>query len=936
MPYIKLHPIQKSIIWLTLSLLAIVAIVLSIDISLRNKSDQIKQQLNNQAARQEIGISIYQRLFSAKAYVLKINLLEDRRELEVVKHRFDINQQVIIKGLEVLQNGGLFEDEIAINIPGSNSMQLLADYKKPRYEGYVLEVLELGPAIDELDEQVAQLVKLVESRMQANEPSRLKFETHLQNLIKVIDTTLQRSQEHAARVLFDTHKRSEKLSVSLKQAEEYYDGIRVPMVLLAVCLAIYLLLVTLSRVAKVIDERKQAEEQLQLLLDTTVEGIYGIDMQGRTTFVNPAASSMLGFTSEELIGKENHSLIHHSHRDGSHYPADDCRMLQVIHGGILQTVDNEVFWRKDGTPFPVEYSSNPIEHNREIIGAVVSFRDISERKQTERQIRTLSQAVEQSPVTVIITDVDANIEYVNSAFERVTGYSAAEVIGQNPRILNSGNTPTERYTEMWKALVNGKTWSGEFHNRKKNGEVFWERAYMAPVLDNLGNITHYLAVEEDISTQKLQEEQILHQANYDSLTDLPNRFLTLDRLSQMIKESLRNGSRAAVFFLDLDDFKKINDTMSHEVGDHLLIQAAARLRDVMRDEDTVSRLGGDEFVMLMGSLSNAEDAYPVAEKILECFRNPFHLDGRELVLTVSIGISIFPDDGDNPATLLRNADTAMYHSKEQGRNTYNYFTDAMNKGVSRRLHLEEQLHGALERNEFTLHYQPLLDVKTRSMVAAEALLRWHNPTLGEVSPEEFIPIAEHTGQITPIGIFVLNEALKMTAQWQKQYKDFKIAINISPRQFRDPNLLQHIKDGLEHSGVSSKYLELEITEGVLMSGHAYIDETLGALSNLGVGISMDDFGTGYSSLSYLRSYPFDTLKIDRSFVSDITSDPADAELVNAAIAMAHSLGLAVVAEGVETEQQLALLTERGCEYAQGELFSKPVPADQIAKRFNNC
>jgi len=773
--------------------------------------------------------------------------------------------------------------------------------------------------------------------MKSNEQSRLKLETRILNLIKMIDTTLQRSQEHAARVLFDTHKNNEQLSVLLKQAEEYYDGIRVPMVLLAVCLAIYLLLVTLSRVARVIDERKQAEEQLQLLLDTTVEGIYGIDMQGQTTFVNPAAASMLGFTPEDLIGKENHSLIHHSHSDGSHYPADECRMLQVLQGGVLQTVNDEVFWHKDGTPFPVEYSSNPIEHDCKIVGAVVSFRDISERKKTERQIRTLSQAIEQSPVTVIITDTDANIEYVNSAFERVTGYNAKEVIGQNPRILNSGNTPAERYVEMWKALLNGMTWSGEFHNRKKNGEVFWERAYMAPVLDSLGNITHYLAVEEDISTQKQQEERILHQANYDSLTDLPNRFLTLDRLSQMIKESLRTGNRAAVLFLDLDDFKKINDTMSHEVGDRILIQAATRLRNVMRDDDTVSRLGGDEFVMLVGSLSNAGEAYPVAETVLECFRDPFHLDGRELVLTASIGIAIFPDDGDNPATLLRNADTAMYHSKEQGRNTYNYFTDAMNKGVSRRLHLEEQLHGALSRNEFRLHYQPLLDVETHTMVAAEVLLRWHNPTLGDVSPEEFIPITERTGQIIPIGRFVINEALKMTARWQKQHnRDFKIAINISPRQFRDPNLLQHIKDGLQDNEVLSKYLDLEITEGVLMSGHAYIDETLIALSKLGVGLSMDDFGTGYSSLSYLRSYPFDTLKIDRSFISDITIDPADAELVNAAIAMAHSLGLTVVAEGVETEQQLALLTERGCEYAQGYLFSKPVSADQLEEIFNNA
>ncbi|MCP3669404.1 MAG: bifunctional diguanylate cyclase/phosphodiesterase, partial [Gammaproteobacteria bacterium] len=342
-----------------------------------------------------------------------------------------------------------------------------------------------------------------------------------------------------------------------------------------------------------------------------------------------------------------------------------------------------------------------------------------------------------------------------------------------------------------------------------------------------------------------------------------------------------------------------------------------------------SRLGGDEFVMLQGDIKNIGNTHTAAEKLLECFRAPFILDNRELIITASIGIAVFPDDGDNPAELLRNADTAMYHSKEQGRNTYNYFTDSMNKGVSRRLQLEEQLHGALERNEFHLCYQPLVDIKRKAVVAVEALLRWDSSVLGYVSPDEFIPIMEQTGQIVPIGQFVLKEALTMTAKWQDYTPGFRVAVNISPRQFRDPNLLQQIKEALCQSGISGELLELEITEGVLMSGQAYIDETLVALSELGIGIAMDDFGTGYSSLSNLRSYPFDTLKVDRSFINDITVDPADRELVNAAIAMAHGLGLKVVAEGVETEEQLAHLASQGCEFAQGYLFSKPVPPERI-------
>jgi diguanylate cyclase (GGDEF)-like protein/PAS domain S-box-containing protein len=556
--------------------------------------------------------------------------------------------------------------------------------------------------------------------------------------------------------------------------------------------------------------------------------------------------------------------------------------------------------------------------------------DITERKQAEEQIRTLSQAVEQSPVSVMITDANVNIEYVNSTFEQVTGYSSEEVIGQNPRVLKSGKTPIQTYQEMWQTIQSGKAWQGELQNRRKNGEIFWEHAHIAPVLDEAGTVSHYLAVKEDISLRKQQEEKILHQAHFDALTDLPNRFLSLDRLSQLISEAQRTNEIVAVLFLDLDDFKKVNDTLGHELGDKLLIKAAKLLHGEIRSGDTVGRLGGDEFIILLGGLSEPADAQPVVENLLNCFRDAFRIDGRELVLTASAGIALYPNDGDNPTELLRNADSAMYHSKEEGRNTYSYFTSAMNQGVSRRLALEEQLHGALNRDEFRLYYQPKVEIASGRIIGVEALLRWNNPALGEVMPDEFIPIAEQTGLIISIGQFVLTRALEMAVIWQQEYDpQFNIAINLSPRQFRDPNLIAFIKEAIIQSGVSGESLELEITEGVLMSGHAHIEKALADLNDLDVSIAMDDFGTGYSSLSYLRSYPFDVLKIDRSFVHDITVDKADRELVNASIAMAHSLGLKVVAEGVETEEQLSLLAEQGCEIAQGYLFSKPVSAEEI-------
>ncbi|MCU7811888.1 MAG: PAS domain S-box protein, partial [Candidatus Thiodiazotropha sp. (ex Notomyrtea botanica)] len=421
--------------------------------------------------------------------------------------------------------------------------------------------------------------------------------------MKTINAIHQRTQENAARILYDSQARISSLSTQLKQTEQLHDKFRLPVVILALSLAGYLLAITLTKVGRVIANRKQAEDQLQLLLDTTAEGIYGIDIQGKTTFVNPAASRMLGYQQDELINRKNHELIHHTRSDGSIYPAAECHIMKVLQGGTLKTVHDEVFWRKDGSSFPVEYSSSPIYRDKKVVGAVVSFRDISARKHDEKRIRTLLQAVEQSPVSVVMTDTKGDIEYVNHAFEEATGYKANEVIGKNPRILKSEYTPPAYFQDLWEAIISGHSWQGELQNRRKNGTLFWERAYIAPVLDESGTTTHYLAVKEDITLQKQQEEKIIHQANYDSLTDLPNRFLTLDRLSQLVKEAQRKNDLAAVLFLDLDDFKKINDSMSHEAGDKLLIQAAKRLQESVRTEDTVSRLGGDEFIVLLGSLS---------------------------------------------------------------------------------------------------------------------------------------------------------------------------------------------------------------------------------------------------------------------------------------------------------------------------------------------
>jgi len=481
-----------------------------------------------------------------------------------------------------------------------------------------------------------------------------------------------------------------------------------------------------------------------------------------------------------------------------------------------------------------------------------------------------------------------------------------------------------------KSIENKTPYDVEHRLLMKDGRIKYVKEHGETYFDGNNSATESVGVVHDITEIKLAEEVIQHQAHFDSLTNLPNRFLALDRLAQLISEAKRHEKMVAVLFIDLDDFKKVNDTLGHETGDKVLIEAGKRLCEVVRKKDTVGRLGGDEFLILLGGLSKSSDALPVVEHLIEKLRNAFVIDGRELIVTASVGIATYPDDANNADTLLRYSDSAMYHAKDIGRNTHSFYTQAMDRQVSRRLAIEEQMHGALERNEFFIHYQPKFNIATNKIIGAEALLRWHNKELGDISPGEFISIAEQTGLILPIGKFVLSEALRKTKYWQTNYiQNFEIAVNLSPRQFRDSKLTDYIKNILEQHEVSCQYLELEITEGVLMSNYSYVEEYLRTLSELGIGLAMDDFGTGYSSLSYLRTYPFTVLKIDQSFIQDIADKQADRELVNAAIAMAHALNLKVVAEGVETVDQLTQLKKTNCDYVQGYLFSKPLPPEEL-------
>lgn len=560
--------------------------------------------------------------------------------------------------------------------------------------------------------------------------------------------------------------------------------------------------------------------------------------------------------------------------------------------------------------------------------------EVEERKRAEQTLRLLSQAVEQSPVSVMITDIQGRIEYVNDTFVSITGYAREEAIGNTPALLKSGQTSAETYRSLWSTISQGGDWEGELHNQKRDGTLYWEHARISPVKDRSGHITHYLSVQEDITLRREQEDKIVYQAQYDSLTGLPNRVLALDRLSQIIRTAVREKQMVALMFIDLDDFKKINDSLGHHIGDELLIQASQRLSQAVRSEDTVARYGGDEFLVIIGDLSEISDSKTIVDKILDSFAPAFTVSGYDLVVTPSIGLTIYPNDGEDPATLMRNADLAMYQAKERGRNTYQFFTQEIHDYSLRRLEMERHLHHALEHDEMRVFYQPLMETETNRMVGAEALIRWENPTIGWVTPDRFIDIAEHTGLICPIGDWILIESCRQIQKWQMQSRrELHLSVNISPRQFQAKCIVKSLEHALQQTGFPAHQLHLEVTEGLLIRNLSEAKEALSELKQMGVKLVLDDFGTGYSSLSYLRSFPFHSMKIDRSFVKDITTLADARSLITAAINMGKSLGLKVVAEGVETEEQLKLLRELGCTYAQGYLFSKPLSADDFRKQW---
>lgn len=684
-----------------------------------------------------------------------------------------------------------------------------------------------------------------------------------------------------------------------------------------------------------ISQRREAEQTIaeselrhRLLFETMAQGALYINGDGIITAANAAAERILEVKAEHVVGKTCGEFgLNTIHEDGSpffseEYPAPvalrtGSAVTDVIMG--LRTPSGSLKW--------VLVSAVPqFQPGRAAPYQVyATFSDITEHMQAEVQMRKLSRALEQTADAVMISDHNGVIEYVNPAFESMTGYGRAEVAGKTSALLKSGRHDTAFYRHLWETILKGESFHDVVINRKKDGSLYYEEKTITPIRAANGAITHFVSTGKD-NTERMQAEDRLHYlANHDVLTGLPNKALFMERLRHALKKRAGQRQQGAVLFLDMDNFSIVNDSLGHDAGDSLLQAAAKRIAPCVREGDTLARFGGDDFVVLLESVAGADDVAAVAQSMLNSLNRSFTVGEHELFITASIGASLFPTDGDNAGALLKQADAAMYRAKDKGRNRFEFYSAELSDQTLRRLSLETQLRRAIENEEFVLHYQPQVTL-AGDIFGAEALIRWQHPERGMISPLDFIPILEETGLIVLVGEWILHAACEQARAWEEaQLAGLRMSVNLSGKQFEDPRLYKAIGDVLTKFALPAERLELEITESVLMQNGTVSLHNMRELENLGVRLAIDDFGTGYSSLSYLKRFRVDTIKVDRSFVREVPQDTDDAEILRAIIAMAHGLRLTVIAEGVETSEQLAFLRNIGCDAMQGYLFSRPLP-----------
>jgi diguanylate cyclase (GGDEF)-like protein/PAS domain S-box-containing protein len=676
---------------------------------------------------------------------------------------------------------------------------------------------------------------------------------------------------------------------------------------------------------------RASDARLHSFFDATPDALLISDIAGVITMANQQVERLLGYTVEELIGKSIEELV-----PGRFRTSHPALRSEFSGNPSARRMGNGMAVKalcQDGSECDVEVSLSRIETDEGLYFAS-ALRDITERNRSEEQLRIAAVAFE-SHQGVMVTDANSVILRVNQAFSEITGYRSEDVVGRKPNLLKSNRHDADFYRSMWEAIIRTGVWQGEIWDQRKNGDIYPKWLSISSVRDGQGAVTHYVGTHQDITDRKLAEDKINELAFFDQLTGLPNRTLLLDRLKQAATASSRNGNFGALLFIDLDDFKTLNDTLGHDTGDLLLKKVAQRLATCVRDGDTVARLSGDEFMVILEGLSSSEveaatDAEAIAEKILGKLALPYQLGEVVHHSTASIGVTLFGNLSATMDDLMKQADLAMYRSKEAGRNALRFFDPAMATAVIKRVALEADLRNAVAAKQFVLHYQAQVTGLGR-VTGAEVLVRWLHPERGMVAPADFIPLAEETGVILALGQWVLETACMQLAQWEKVagMAHLTLAVNVSAHQFGQSGFVDEVLSTLQRSGANPMRLKLELTESLLVGSVQDIVEKMFALKAKGVGFSLDDFGTGYSSLSYLNRLPLDQLKIDQSFVRDVLINPSDAAIARTIIVLAKSLNLGVIAEGVETEAQRDFLASSGCHAYQGYFFSRPVPVDHF-------
>ena len=665
----------------------------------------------------------------------------------------------------------------------------------------------------------------------------------------------------------------------------------------------------------------ESHRQAQILQHIS-EAVITMDLAGFITGWNQGAQRLFGYEEAEVLGRN--VLFLYADEDTADASLEDAFLER---GGRELEVRRR---RKNGEMFWASLQLSLLRDDDGHPSGLVGFlSDITLRRNAEEMLRLHACIFERSEEAILITNAREEIVSVNAAFTRITGYSAEEVLGQTPRKFSSGRHDKGFYAAMWKKLTETGYWQGEVWDRRKDGEIYPKWTAIGAVTNSANEVSHYFSIFTDITDRKRAEGRIHHLAFFDALTGLPNRSLFNRLAEQALSDSKRIEHCGAFLFIDLNRFKPINDTLGHSVGDQVLQEVANRFRGCLRGADVVCRLGGDEFVVALFDISSRDHAGNVAQKLLASLDDPLVVGGHELKMGAAIGISIFPEDGNDAETLLRLADIAMYRAKQTGPDNFAFFREDMNVRAIDRLNLETGLRRAIERNELILFFQPKVNIESGGIIGAEALVRWRHPERGMVPPGEFIPIAEETGLITQIGSWVLETACRQARQWQDAgFAPIQIAVNLTARDFSS-SLPARVAQLLQEYAIGAEWLELEITEGMLMKNTETVIGMMDELAVLGTALSLDDFGTGYSSLSYLKRFPIDTLKIDRSFVINIPEDANDCAIAGAIISMAKQLKLNVIAEGVESHEQLEFLRSRGCDEIQGYLFSPPAPAEKF-------